>query len=58
MKTGERKQEAEKLRRVWTELGGEKQAGLVKLMAQLVARQVMAQMEGAGKEASDVRIGE
>jgi len=38
---------------VWFELGREDQAGVIQLMAQLVLKVIMAQIESSRKEVSD-----
>lgn len=42
-----------KLRQVWEQLGREHQRGLIQLMAQLVVKMLVEQLETVGKEVGD-----
>jgi hypothetical protein len=44
------------LRQVWAQLATEQQAGVIQLMAQLVLKLVIEQLERGGKEAGDASI--
>jgi len=41
------------LNQVWVQLGREHQAGVIQLMAQLVFKRIVAQIENSRKEARD-----
>jgi len=43
------------LSQVWVQLGKEHQVGVIQLMAQLVLKLIVAQIENSRKEASDVQ---
>ena len=44
------------LKHVWAQLATEQQAGVIQLMAQLVLKLVIEQLEKGGKEAGDASI--